>query len=102
MWQALENVKLNTRVDGKLFIAIYNDCGDVSRFWKKMKVRYNKLPRFLKLPFAVAVWSPIDLRYLYHYWRNGNTAGYFKLWSDYKKSRARSEKRRFGKQGVST
>jgi 2-polyprenyl-6-hydroxyphenyl methylase/3-demethylubiquinone-9 3-methyltransferase len=55
-----------------------------------MKIRYNKLPGFLKLPFAIAVWAPIDARYFYHYLKNGNTAGYFRLWSEYKKSRGMS------------
>jgi SAM-dependent methyltransferase len=90
MWPALENVKLNTRVGGKLFIAIYNDCGKISHFWAAKKIQYNKLPKFLKFPYAVAVWTPFELRYLYHYWRNKNVGGYFKLWSDYKKSRGMS------------
>ncbi|HEY4343168.1 MAG TPA: class I SAM-dependent methyltransferase, partial [Parvibaculum sp.] len=43
MWRALENIKINTRVGGKLFIAIYNDCGDVSTHWMKKKIIYNRL-----------------------------------------------------------
>jgi len=90
MWAALENVKLNTQVGGKLFIAIYNDCGKISHFWMAKKIRYNALPNFLKLPYAIAVWAPIELRYLYHYFKNKNVGGYFALWSDYKKSRGMS------------
>ena len=90
MWQALENVKLNTRIGGKLFIAVYNDCGEISQYWLKKKITYNKLPRALKLPYAVAVWTPIETRYLWHYYKNKNVPGYFALWTEYKKSRGMS------------
>ena len=90
MWQALENVKINTQPGGKLFIAIYNDCGEISEHWMQKKITYNKLPRALKLPYAIVIWTPVELRYLGHYLRSGNVAGYFALWSDYKKSRGMS------------
>jgi len=54
------------------------------------KIAYNKLPRALKLPYAVAVWTPIEARYLWHYYKNKNVPGYFALWSEYKKSRGMS------------
>lgn len=90
MWPALENVKLNSKPGGKLFIAIYNDCGEISTHWMQKKITYNKLPSLLKFPYAVAVWTPVELRYLAHYIRNKNVSGYFALWSDYKKSRGMS------------
>lgn len=90
MWQALENIKLNTRVGSKTFIAIYNDCGEVSTHWMKKKVIYNKLPSLLKLPYAVAVWTPVEMRYFLHYLRNKNVRGYFSLWTEYRKSRGMS------------
>jgi 2-polyprenyl-6-hydroxyphenyl methylase/3-demethylubiquinone-9 3-methyltransferase len=90
MWQALDNVKLNTKAGGTLFIAIYNDCGEISRHWMKKKVTYNKLPAVLKFPYAVMVWTPIELRYFLHYLRNKNPLQYFALWTEYKKSRGMS------------
>ena len=90
MWQALENVKINTKVQGKLFIAIYNDCGPISLHWTRKKIRYNNLPNFLKLPYAIATWTPIELRYFMHYLRNGVPGQYWGLWRDYKKSRGMS------------
>jgi SAM-dependent methyltransferase len=90
MWQALDNVKLNTRIKGKLFIAIYNDCGEISEYWMKKKVMYNKLPGPLKFIYAIGVWTPIEGRYFMHYYRNKNPAGYFSLWTEYKKSRGMS------------
>lgn len=41
MWQALDNVSQLVRNDGKLFIAIYNDQGFVSKYWTFVKRFYN-------------------------------------------------------------
>lgn len=90
MWQALENVKLNTRVGGKLFIAIYNDCGEVSRDWMRKKITYNKLPGLLRLPYAIMVWAPIEFYYFMHYLRLRRPFEYFSLWTGYKSSRGMS------------
>ncbi len=90
MWKALDCVKINTKPGGKLFIAIYNDCGEISVYWKQKKIRYNKLPGLLRFPYAVMVWTPIELRYFWHDLRNGHPEKYFNLWRDYKKSRGMS------------
>jgi 2-polyprenyl-3-methyl-5-hydroxy-6-metoxy-1,4-benzoquinol methylase len=64
MWQAMENVKSLVKPGGVLFIAIYNDCGELSQVWHRRKRRYNSLPRFLR-PFYIAyVWTPVELRTL--------------------------------------
>lgn len=75
MWQAMENVKPLVRSGGLLFIAIYNDCGEISRTWHRRKRRYNALPRALRPLYLVYVWAPIELRTLlsYLYSRKLNT-----------------------------
>ena len=40
MWQALENASLPVTCGGQLFIAIYNDQGVQSKFWRKVKRLY--------------------------------------------------------------
>jgi 2-polyprenyl-6-hydroxyphenyl methylase/3-demethylubiquinone-9 3-methyltransferase len=90
MWQALENVKINTKVGGQLFVAIYNDCGEFSRTWLRKKIRYNGLPTLLKLPYALAVWTPIERRSIWDHWRQGKLPEYFAQWTQYKKSRGMS------------
>ena len=90
MWDALENVKVNTKVGGRLFIAIYNDAGEITEQWKKKKITYNQLPNFLKLPYAIKVWFPIDFRDFKHQLKKGKPSVYFKQWSEYKKSRGMS------------
>ncbi len=42
MWQALDNVAIPVRRDGKLFIALYNDQGRRSRMWKSIKKSYSR------------------------------------------------------------
>ncbi len=53
MWQALENVlPLLKKPDGKLFIAIYNDLGDLTRRWgaiKKLYVSSNAVIQWMML-----------------------------------------------------
>jgi 2-polyprenyl-6-hydroxyphenyl methylase/3-demethylubiquinone-9 3-methyltransferase len=44
LWQALENVSPLVARGGHLFIAIYNDQGWLSQYWRAIKVAYNKSP----------------------------------------------------------
>ena len=76
MWQAMENVKPLVRPGGRLFIAIYNDCGEVSRSWLRRKRRYNALPRPLRPLYAMCVWMPQEFRSLFSYVRSGELRTY--------------------------
>jgi SAM-dependent methyltransferase len=51
MWDALENMSPLVKQDGKLFIAIYNDQGKMSSFWRIVKRTYNRTPQVLR--FAI-------------------------------------------------
>ncbi|HEY3136224.1 MAG TPA: class I SAM-dependent methyltransferase [Blastocatellia bacterium] len=62
MWQALENVEGSVGPGGKLFIAIYNDMGSQSARWRWIKRAYNSLPRGLRLPFAIGVMAPSEIK----------------------------------------
>ena len=67
MWLALENVASLVIPGGLLFIAIYNDQGEISERWLRVKVRYNKgtvskwlvlgqfLPKWVILPFILDI-----------------------------------------------
>jgi len=76
MWQAMENVKPLVKIGGLLFIAIYNDCGEVSRWWLERKRRYNALPRALRPLYAIYVWMPQELRSLVGSMRAGELRTY--------------------------
>ena len=66
MWEGLANVDGLVAEDGLLVVAIYNDQGRSSRFWRWVKQVYNKAPpaiRWLVLaPAFVRLWGPTLVR----------------------------------------
>jgi 2-polyprenyl-6-hydroxyphenyl methylase/3-demethylubiquinone-9 3-methyltransferase len=67
MWQALTNVTPLVKNGGRLCVAIYNDQGRASRFWKHVKLFYNKgrfargLVLALYVPYFVLGALAVDL-----------------------------------------
>jgi 2-polyprenyl-3-methyl-5-hydroxy-6-metoxy-1,4-benzoquinol methylase len=55
MWQALENAAGLVAPGGKLFIAIYNDQGQISNRWRAIKRAYNRLPGGLRFLVTIPV-----------------------------------------------
>jgi len=78
MWQAMANLKPMVKTGGLLFIAIYNDCGEVSRSWLERKRRYNALPRVFRPFYAIYVWMPQELRSLASSMRSGELRTYIR------------------------
>jgi 2-polyprenyl-6-hydroxyphenyl methylase/3-demethylubiquinone-9 3-methyltransferase len=78
MWQAMANIKTMVKTGGLLFIAIYNDCGEVSRSWLERKRRYNALPQILRPLYAIYVWMPHELRSLAGSMRSGELRTYIR------------------------
>ena len=62
MWPAIENAQRLVDAEGKLFIALYNDTGSQSARWLWIKRTYNRLPRLMRIPFAVLVTVPEELK----------------------------------------
>jgi 2-polyprenyl-3-methyl-5-hydroxy-6-metoxy-1,4-benzoquinol methylase len=62
MWLALEHAGKLVKEGGRLFIAIYNDQGGVSRRWRWVKRTYNRSPSWLRPPILWAAFLQI-------YWR---------------------------------
>jgi 2-polyprenyl-3-methyl-5-hydroxy-6-metoxy-1,4-benzoquinol methylase len=61
MSAALANVSRNVAADGWLFVSIYNDQGMRSAAWRSVKRMYNRLPTFLRKPYAVMVTLPREV-----------------------------------------
>jgi 2-polyprenyl-3-methyl-5-hydroxy-6-metoxy-1,4-benzoquinol methylase len=78
MWQAMANLKTMVKPGGLLFIAIYNDCGEVSRSWLERKRRYNALPQILRPFYAIYVWMPQELRSFVGSIRSGEIRRYIR------------------------
>lgn len=90
MGLALENACIPVCQGGKLFISIYNDQGRWSVIWKSLKKTYNKLPKSLRLPFAIAVMGPRELRSIFVFLAKFQFLAYVRTWTDYQKSRGMS------------
>ncbi len=90
MWRALANAALPVAAGGRLFVAIYNDTGSQSERWKWIKRTYNRLPRPLRSPFALAVMAPEEgkamLRALVHL----RPSEYTSRWTRYDQNRGMS------------
>jgi 2-polyprenyl-6-hydroxyphenyl methylase/3-demethylubiquinone-9 3-methyltransferase len=56
MWRACANLANLVAPGGRLFIAIYNDQGLMSRYWSGVKRVYNRVPRLR--PAIVALHAP--------------------------------------------
>lgn len=80
MWQALENAQLPVAPGGKLFIAIYNDTGSQSRRWLGIKRTYNRLPKPLRVPFALAVIAPNEAKAFISATLRGKPGQYLRSW----------------------
>ena len=87
MWRALDNAVIPTTVNGKLFIAIYNDTGSQARRWHWIKKTYCRLPRLLKTPFAIAAILPDELRSLAGSILALKPGTYIRSWTQYKNAR---------------
>jgi 2-polyprenyl-6-hydroxyphenyl methylase/3-demethylubiquinone-9 3-methyltransferase len=83
MWDALDNVKPLVRIGGQLFIAIYNDLGKVTDRWRRIKKIYNRLPRILRTPFALAVISVEEAPVIVRQARHRQLGGYVRSWTAY-------------------
>jgi 2-polyprenyl-3-methyl-5-hydroxy-6-metoxy-1,4-benzoquinol methylase len=90
MWLALENAALPVLPGGKLFIAIYNDTGTQSRRWRWIKRKYNELPRPLRVPFAVLVSAPQELKLALQAVATLRPQDYVAVWTNYDRNRGMS------------
>jgi 2-polyprenyl-3-methyl-5-hydroxy-6-metoxy-1,4-benzoquinol methylase len=90
LWRAMTNVTESVGDGGSLFLAIYNDQGFRSRVWRRVKYRFNALPRELRTPYAVAVMLPRELLSASAHVVAGRPRDYVRTWTDYKQSRGMS------------
>ncbi len=87
MWKAIENALLPVKKEGLFFLAIYNDQGNKSRRWTKIKKLYcsgwpgRTLVKSIFLPYIYGISFLIDIVKL----RNP-----FKQYREYKKQRGMS------------
>lgn len=90
MWQAFEHAQRAVGPGGRLFIAIYNDTGSQSARWKTIKHTYTRLPRPLRVPFALAVSAPGELKAIARAVLAGRPRDYVRTWTHYDPDRGMS------------
>ena len=90
MWAALASVDGNVGEGGKLFISLYNDQGGASRRWTTVKRLYNRLPSYLRGPFAVLVYLPLELKKFLVSLVRGRPLAYFSAIRSYGRNRGMS------------
>jgi 2-polyprenyl-6-hydroxyphenyl methylase/3-demethylubiquinone-9 3-methyltransferase len=59
MWTALENAMACVGPKGRLFIALYNDQGRLSAYWRLVKSIYSRAP--WARPLLIAVHAPYEI-----------------------------------------
>jgi 2-polyprenyl-6-hydroxyphenyl methylase/3-demethylubiquinone-9 3-methyltransferase len=90
MWRALANAALPVAEGGRLFVAIYNDTGSQSARWKWIKRAYNRLPRPLRPPFALAVMAPEEGKAMLRALARLRPSEYAARWTRYDRNRGMS------------
>jgi 2-polyprenyl-6-hydroxyphenyl methylase/3-demethylubiquinone-9 3-methyltransferase len=90
MWQALENVKILVAPKGQLFISIYNDQGDASKRWLRLKRYYSQSPEPLRITIVVSVGLFFAIRSILKRIVRFQSPQPFKNLAKYKKNRGMS------------
>jgi len=90
LWAAFDHAAAAVAPDGLLFVAIYNDQGWRSRAWRAAKRTYNRLPRRLQLPYAIAVMGPRELAGFAKQTLQGHPGAYVRRWTEYQSTRGMS------------
>jgi 2-polyprenyl-3-methyl-5-hydroxy-6-metoxy-1,4-benzoquinol methylase len=90
MWRAFEHAERAVAPNGRLFIAIYNDCGSQSHRWKRIKQMYSQLPGFVRPAFAIAVSAPEELKSAARAVLAGRPQEYVQSWTRYDTKRGMS------------
>lgn len=83
MWQALDNVKPLVATGGQLYIAIYNDLGEVTDRWARVKRSYNALPRPLASLYALGIIGREECKQIATHCRRGRLSDWLRTWTEY-------------------
>jgi 2-polyprenyl-6-hydroxyphenyl methylase/3-demethylubiquinone-9 3-methyltransferase len=81
MYDALANAALPVAVDGKLFVAIYNDLGTRTERWRLVKRTYNRLPRVIRPLFTAIAAAPNEAKAFAGAVLRGEAPGYLRAWT---------------------
>lgn len=80
MWRAVELAGEAVAPGGQLFIAIYNHAGSQTTRWTRIKRTYCRLPKALRVPFAVLVSAPGEAKTFIRAAAAGRPDDYLRQW----------------------
>lgn len=83
MWQALDNVKPLVAMGGHLYIAIYNDQGETTDRWARIKHTYNALPHPMAFLYASTIIATEEAKHLVNHYRHGTLPDWLRTWTHY-------------------
>lgn len=90
MWRAIDLVSRRVKPGGLFEVALYNDQGERSARWRRVKQRYNALPTPLRPAYAALVMLPSELKALAAKTLRGRPHEYVHTWTRYESKRGMS------------
>lgn len=81
LWPALGHTCERVAPGGRLFIAIYNDQGAMTKVWTRVKRIYNRLPSLIQPPYAMLVSLPAEALSLAVCLVKLKPGAYFRRWT---------------------
>src|SRR5437868_6183869 len=88
MWEALDNLVETVAPGGLLSLSVYNDQGNASDRWSRVKRFYHRLPEAIRPAYAAVVWLPFEAREAVAGIRDDPRA-YLRTWTDRERGMAR-------------
>jgi hypothetical protein len=83
MWKALDYAQIPIAPQGKLYVAIYNDQGILSHYWRIVKRLYNGLPHFLRVPYIILNMTPWEIMAALYNLVTLRPLRYIRSWTQY-------------------
>jgi 2-polyprenyl-6-hydroxyphenyl methylase/3-demethylubiquinone-9 3-methyltransferase len=83
MQAAFANIKPLVKMGGLLYIAIYNDLGEITDHWDRIKQNYNRLPPLIRRIYALEIIAANERPAFLDHWKRGKLREYFALWRAY-------------------
>ena len=83
MQAAFDNIKPLVTMGGWLYIAIYNDLGEITDRWHRIKQNYNRLPPLIRRIYALGIITAEEMPMFFDHWKSGKLGEYFDLWKAY-------------------
>jgi 2-polyprenyl-6-hydroxyphenyl methylase/3-demethylubiquinone-9 3-methyltransferase len=93
MQTAFDNIKQLVAIGGSLYISIYNELGEVTDHWLRIKQTYNRLPRPLRRIYALSIIAAEEKPVLLAHCKRGQILEYLRRWTEYDRRSTRGMSR---------